>query len=223
MPISIYDSSDGKEEKKGGITNIAPGVIKNNCDRIMQGKVQVRIPSKGLDVWARVSGAGGGMGRGLMWVPQEKDEVLVAFNAEDVRDAYILSGLWSNLKRLPATTPEDTRNKRTIRTGFTPLDGHEMTFDDALKTVTLRATTGQTITLSPTGVEIEANDNTLIKLIASPGASPGAVQIIVGDNTITMSPSGIDVSSSKTLNLSATNINITGTNVNVKGTNVMIN
>ncbi len=98
-----------------------------------------------------------------------------------------------------------------------------MTFDDALKTITLRATTGQTITLSPTGVEIEANENTLIKLIASPGASPGAVQIIVGDNTITMSPSGIDVSSSKTLNLSATNINITGTNVNVKGTNVMVN
>ena len=57
MPYTLSDSGEG-EKRKPGATSIAPGVVTNNCDLIMQGKVQVRIPSMGLDVWARVLSTG---------------------------------------------------------------------------------------------------------------------------------------------------------------------
>ena len=224
MPFSIYDSGEDKSKPKAGVTNIAPGIVTSNCDVLMQGKVSVRIPSLGLTVLARVGGIGGGNGRGFMFFQQPDDEVLVAFNAEDPRDAYIIAGLWSDTKRLPgASVPTDHQTKRTIKTGFTPADGHELTFDDGLKKITIRATTGQTITMNPTGIEIAASATTTIKLNASPTGGVGAIQIISDDNKITMSPSGIDISSAKAINLSAATISLTGTNVNIKGANVMVN
>jgi uncharacterized protein involved in type VI secretion and phage assembly len=224
MPYSIYDSGEDKSKPKPGVTNIAPGIVTSDCDLPMQGKVSVRIPSIGLIVSARVGGVGGGNGRGFMFFPQPDDEVLVAFNAEDPRDAYVISGLWSNTKRLPgASIPTDHQTKRTIKTGFTPADGHELTFDDGLKTITIRATTGQTITLKPTGIEIAASETTTIKLTAPPTGGVGVIQITSDDNTITLSPSGIDISTGKTINLSAASINLTGTNVKINGANVMVN
>jgi hypothetical protein len=222
MPYTLYDSGEG-EKRKPGATSIAPGVVTNNCDLIMQGKVQVRIPSMGLDVWARVLSSGGGNGRGEIAVGKPGDEVLVAFNAEDVRDAFILGGLHSNLKRPPITLPTDPQTKRIIQTGEVPGVGHRVELDDMLQAITIRATTGQTIMLSLTGIQIMANPTTAVNLTASPGGGPGAVQVMVGDNVINVSPAGVDIFSSKTINLTAAAINLNGTNVTVRGVNLLLN
>ena len=222
MPYTLYESGEGKKRKLGA-TSIAPGIVMNNCDLIMQGKVQVRIPSMGLDVWARVVSQGAGMGRGEVAVPKPKDEVLVAFNAEDVRDAFILGGLYSNINRLPVALPTDPQTKRVIRTGMVPGVGHQVELDDMLQMITIRATTGQTVMLSPTGVQVLANLNTLINLTAAPGGGPGAVQVMVGENVINVSPAGVDIFSSKMINLTAAAINLNGTNVTVRGVNLLLN
>lgn len=222
MPFSIYDSN--KENKpKEGVTSIAPGVVKSNCDLIMQGKMQVRIPSRGIDVWARVMGAGGGSGRGMMIFPKPDDEVLVAFNAEDPRDAFILGGLWGNTKRLPAKLPTDPQTKHIFRSGMTPAVGHQLEFDDVLQTITVRASLGQTIELSPTGVKVEANANTSIEMLAPPEAGPGVVTITVGTNKITITPAGIEISSAGSLTLKASRIDLNAANVSIKGINLMLN
>ena len=53
MPFTIYDSGEGRSAKPKNVTSLAPGVVMNNCDLIMQGKIQVRIPSMGVSWQAR--------------------------------------------------------------------------------------------------------------------------------------------------------------------------
>jgi phage baseplate assembly protein gpV len=221
MPYTIYES--GPEQPKTDSTSIAPGIVMNNCDLIMQGKVQVRIPSMGLDVWARVVSQGAGMGRGEVAVPKIRDEVLVAFNADDPRDAFILGGLYSNINRLPILLPTDPQTKRIIRTGMTPALGHEVEFDDVLQTITIKAALGQKIELSPIGVKIEANATTTIEMTAPPKVGPGILTITMGANKLTMSPKGVEITGAPLLTLSATSIDLNAANVSIKGVKVSLN
>ena len=80
--------------------------------------MQVHIPAlPAFDPWARLAAIGAGSSRGFLWVPEVDDEVLVAFNQNDERDAYILGGLWNTLDRPPVTLPTDFLIKRVIKTG----------------------------------------------------------------------------------------------------------
>jgi uncharacterized protein involved in type VI secretion and phage assembly len=133
---------------------IAPGIVINNVDFLGEGRVQVNIPSReGIKPQARLVAIGAGMLRGFLWVPQVKDEVLVAFNQDDERDAYILGGLWGTIKRSPVPLPQDVLRKRVIRTGVTGV-GHEIEFDDVVQSIKITSSTQQKITMNPLGIEL---------------------------------------------------------------------
>src|SRR5262249_20635334 len=122
------------------------------------GRVEVHITSHPeFNPMARILGLGGGSGRGFLWAPQVGDEVLVAFNKNDHRDAYILGGLWSTMNRPPATSPTDFITKRVIKTGVkdSPL-AHSIELDDALQSITIKTSTEQQITIDPKKIEISA-------------------------------------------------------------------
>jgi phage baseplate assembly protein gpV len=199
---------------------IAPGIVENNLDLLGEGRVQVRIPSRpGLSPYARVVAIGGGMMRGFLWVPQIKDEVLVAFNQNDERDAYIIGGLWSTLKRPPGL-PFDGLMKRIIKTGILPGVGHEIEFDDVLQSFTIKTSTGQIIRMAPTGVQIISGANIIFMTFVG----PPAINLSVGTNTIVnLSPAGVTITA-PTISLNATSaVNITGPAVNITGGLVKIN
>jgi phage baseplate assembly protein gpV len=224
VPFTIYDSGEGRQyrQKRGGLTNLSPGIVKNNLDLILQGKVLVRIPSLGIDVWARMVASGAGSDRGMMFFPQVDDEVLVAFCSDDPRDTFILGGLWSTKKGPPASLPTDPITKKVFRTGVAESAGmgHEVEFDDVQQKITVKATLGQKIELSPTSIKIEANATTTIELTNLP--TPG-VTITLGANKISMSATGIDINSAGTLTLKATNIDLNAGNVSIKGVKLSLN
>ncbi len=113
---------------------VAPGIVTNNLDLIGEGRVQVKIPSlPAFEPWARVSSVGAGSSRGLCWIPQIDDEVLVAFSQNDPSSAFVLGGLWSTRDRAPLTLPTDFLTKRVIKTGLAGGLGHEVEFDDLLQ------------------------------------------------------------------------------------------
>ena len=144
-------------EQKKAPYSIAPGIVTNNLDLLGEGRVQVRITSRpAFSPWARLLGLGGGMGKGFFWVPQLKDEVLVAFNQNDERDAYILGGLWSMIQRPPALLPVDPLRKRVIKTGLIGGIGHEIEFDDVLQSITITSSTQQKITIDPLKIQLSA-------------------------------------------------------------------
>ena len=155
MPEGLVESVSSGEERAAAGFAIAPGVVRNNLDVLAEGRVQVEIPSlPSYEVWARVSSVGAGSSRGFCWIPQIDDEVLVAFNQNDERDAYILGGLWNTRDRPPLTIPTDFLIKRVIKTGIAGGLGHEIEFDDALQSIKITSSTQQKITIDPLKIEM---------------------------------------------------------------------
>jgi len=90
-----------------------------------QGRVQVSFPWMGGQnegYWSPVATLMSGGGRGSWFMPVEGDEVLVAFNQEDVGSSYILGYLWNGQDTPPSSDP----NLRTIRS----VNGHEIQLYD---------------------------------------------------------------------------------------------
>ena len=144
----ISGVTDRDEKKIHGVT-IA--TVINNIDLTGQARVQLMLPwLPGVMPWARLSTMMAGMGRGSFFVPMIGDEVLVAFNHGDVREPYVLGALWNTIDRPPVLSPPEAMTKRKIRT---PL-GHELSFDEALNSVTLSTNTFSTVTLDPFKAEI---------------------------------------------------------------------
>ena len=72
------------EDKR--IYGVAPAEVVSNLDLTGLGRVQLRLPwLPGYSPWARVAAFSAGSGRGGYFIPQNGDEVLVAFSHGDVR------------------------------------------------------------------------------------------------------------------------------------------
>ena len=134
----------GPPDKK--VFGVTTATVLNNIDCTGEAKVQLLLPwLPGYMPWARMSTTMAGLGRGTYFMPQIGDEVIVAFNHGDVREPYILGATWSTIDRPPSLAPTDPVTTRKIRT---PL-GHELSFDEALQSVTLTSNTMSTVTLDP--------------------------------------------------------------------------
>ena len=190
-------------EKHQGFS-IAPGVVTNNINLLCEGKVQVKIPSMPeFEPWARVVSMGAGSGRGFVWIPQIHDEVLVAFNQNDNREAFVIGGLWSLMNLPPITDPLEFVTKRTIKTGVkdSPL-AHEIEIDDAEQSITITTSTKQKITMDAEQISIETTEGVL-KLSMDITAVPPAISIESDGDIRLSAPLG-------KISLDAMNIEISG-------------
>jgi uncharacterized protein involved in type VI secretion and phage assembly len=203
MSTGLLEWFSGTEKEESGF-GIAPGVVTDNFNVLGEARVQVHMSAfPDMDPWARVVAIGGGSGRGFLWVPQINDEVLVAFNKNDHRDAYVIGGLWSTLNRPPAIIPTDFLTKRILQTGLIddPLS-HSIVFDDLQQSITITTSTKQTITMSPTQIQI--------------GTVGGVLQITLG-----VTPPGIQIQATTgniTLSAPTGNVTISGLNVAIQST-----
>lgn len=199
MANELIESLAETEPRSAGYS-VAPGVVINNLDLLAEGRVQVRIPSlPALEPWARLSAVGAGSSRGFLWVPQIDDEVLVAFNQNDQRDAYVLGGLWNALDRPPVTAPTDFLIKRVLKTGMASGVGHEIEFDDALQSITITSSTKQKITIDPLKIELTN--------------MAGTVKLTL-DNT----QQAISIEAVASIELKAAQIKLQAVNIDIEGT-----
>ncbi len=202
---TLFDTLDQAEAgQHEAAFAIAPGIVTNNLDAIAEGRVQVHIPSKPMfQPWARVPSVGAGSGRGLCWIPQIDDEVLVAFAQNDVNAAYVLGGLWSTRDRPPLTLPTDFLTKRVIKTGIAGGLGHEVEFDDLLQSVTITTSTEQKITIDPTQIKLSTTG--------------GSVSL-----TLDLTSQTVSIQAPNKIEMKAAQISLEGINVEIKGTKVSI-
>ncbi len=80
------------------LPGVTVGVVSDVKDPTRKGRVKVTFPwlsGEYATDWARVAAPGAGSDRGLAWLPEVNDEVLVAFDHGDTRTPYVLGGLWS--------------------------------------------------------------------------------------------------------------------------------
>lgn len=74
------------------------GVVTDNSDPDDLGRVKVKLPCLKNDIestWARLVAAGAGATRGVQFIPEVNDEVLVLFEHGDINRPLVIGGLWS--------------------------------------------------------------------------------------------------------------------------------
>lgn len=210
MPSTLYESAarseNGPGTGQGSQASIVAGIVTNNVDALAQGRVLVRVPTIDDEVWARLVAVGAGDDRGFLFIPQIDDEVLVAFNQRDPHDAYVLGGLWNlSQNRMPESNIAEALVKRKIRTGITSGVGHELEFNDATQTITIKTSTDQKITIDPLKIELSNTAGTL---------------------TITMDNSGQSISIQAAMSIelkAAKSISLESAQIELKGAKIDIN
>lgn len=109
------------------------GIVTDNQDPAGQGRVKVKYPWLSADHtsdWARIAVPGGGAGRGIEFLPEVNDEVLVGFELGDIHYPYVLGGLWNGQDAPPQRSNQLVRGGRVQRRVIRSRGGHTVTFDD---------------------------------------------------------------------------------------------
>src|SRR2546425_1196520 len=80
---------------------VYPAIVTDLNDPGGQGRVKLRLPwspdpsGATYEVWARMATLMAGANRGTWFIPDVKDEVLVAFEAGNPRRPYVVGALWN--------------------------------------------------------------------------------------------------------------------------------
>ncbi|MGE3617693.1 MAG: type VI secretion system Vgr family protein, partial [Gemmatimonadales bacterium] len=85
------------------------------------GRVRVKFPwlHDQPTGWARVAVPHAGNGRGIMFLPEVDDEVLVIFEHGDVESPIVIGALWNGVDRPPESTKDNTAKRIVTRSGNT--------------------------------------------------------------------------------------------------------
>lgn len=124
----------GSPQARQSPPTLAIGVVTNAQDPEGLGRVKVKFPwlsDQDESDWARMVTPGGGPQRGLQFVPEVNDEVMVGFEQGDIQCAYVLGGLWNGQDAPPKKSDQLLSSdgkvqERLIRSR----SGHVITLDD---------------------------------------------------------------------------------------------
>lgn len=160
-----------------------------------QGEERIRVKLMGSDttaIWARVAIPYAGDGRGLVFMPEVGDEVIVGFMGGNPSEAVVLGSLHGSA----APPPCDKSDDNDIKTIVTR-EGVKIEFDDKKKHVVIETPGGNSITVSDDEKSVLVKDQ--------------------NGNNVTLSSDGIVLDSAKDVAVKAKgDVNIEGTNVNLK-------
>ncbi|MEI7848472.1 MAG: VgrG-related protein [Chloroflexota bacterium] len=119
------------------INGVVVGVVTNNNDIETLGRVKVKFPWMNSAVgeletgWARIAMPGAGAERGILFIPEVNDEVLVAFDQGDINFPFIVGSLWSNKKKPPkAPGGQAVLGGKVNQRIFRSRTGHIIMLDD---------------------------------------------------------------------------------------------
>ncbi|KQR00993.1 VgrG-related protein [Deinococcus sp. Leaf326] len=128
----------GRGEAGGGSGGKQPGlvigIVTNNDDPKGMGRVKVKFPwlsDKHESDWARVASVGGGAKRGMAWLPEVDDEVLIGFEQGDMHHPYVVGGLWNGVDALPEPNKKLVKGGKTVRRVQYSRKGHKIVLDDS--------------------------------------------------------------------------------------------
>ena len=174
--MSLPDLPDGSAPSYFGVY---PALVTDIVDTKRLGRVQVRFPWLGDDgdrdvrAWATLCTPYADTGQGLQIMPEVGSQVVVAFEAGNLRRPYIVGSAWNGDASVPQL-PEKPNNIRVLRsragsrlefddTAGAPKvtistdSGHEVVLDAGGQEVTVRHAQGCTVRLTTTGVEVRGN------------------------------------------------------------------
>jgi uncharacterized protein involved in type VI secretion and phage assembly len=124
---------------------VALGIVTNLKDPQGEGRIKVKFtsfPDGGPEsAWAPIAVPLAGGSRGMFFMPEKNDEVLLAFDRGDFDHPYVIGFLWNGVDKPPEPNPKN-------RVILTP-GGHTLRFEDSdnAKKIIIRSSGGLEITL----------------------------------------------------------------------------
>lgn len=226
-----------------GIEGLHIGKVKKlDGDPDKENRIQIEVPllngNKNL-LWARLATVYGGNERGVFFIPEKDDEVLVGFFNNDPRCPVILGNLYSSKLKPPYEVKADNYTKaivtktkmkiefneeKKIITLVTP-GKNKVEINDDKKSITLSDQNKNTITMDKNGITLNSGKDIVlkakanIKLDATAKASVSAKNDVAleGMNVKATAKIGFTAKGNATAELSASG------QTTVKGAMVMIN
>src|SRR6185295_12846176 len=123
-----------QHEAGGYVKGVAVALVTQNNDDEKLCRVKVRYPwhdKPRESYWARLATPMAGKDRGLMLIPEVGDEVLVAFEREDLRFPCVLGALWNGQDKPPRDRANgDGKNDKRI---LQSRKKHYLLFDDGAR------------------------------------------------------------------------------------------
>jgi uncharacterized protein involved in type VI secretion and phage assembly len=166
---------------------VYPAIVTDVVDPQRIGRIQVRLPWLGSDdgearAWATLLTPYADDDQGFEALPEVGTQVVVAFEAGDLRRPYIVGSCWNGKEALPEEA-DAQNNKRLIKSRAGSLlefddtagaarvtlsmkSGHKLVLDDAAQQVTLSHANGCTITMDAAG-NVKINANVAVDVTAS--------------------------------------------------------
>lgn len=174
------------------ISGIVMGLVSDTGDPKKLGRVKLQFPwldDGYVSDWARVAMPGAGPNKGIVWMPEVGDEVVVAFEHGDVRQPVVLGGLWNSTDTAP---PYGVPNGQPNARALVSLKGHKLVMHDE--------NDGAIEIATPKGLSVVLDDDNGQITIKATG---GAKLSIEAEGDISISGGGnVQMKASGTLSLS---------------------
>jgi uncharacterized protein involved in type VI secretion and phage assembly len=166
---------------------VYPAIVTDIVDPDSIGRIQVKFPwlgDDGADVraWATLCTPYADDDQGIEILPSVDTQVVIAFEAGDLRRPYIIGACWNGVESLPES-PASPNNKRLWKTRAKSLlefddtdgaakvtlsmdSGHKLVLDDSAQEVRLTHSNGCVITFNAAG-QIQITANATVEITAS--------------------------------------------------------
>jgi uncharacterized protein involved in type VI secretion and phage assembly len=174
--MGLPHRNDGSDP---GYFGVYPAIVTDIVDPDSLGRVQVRFPWLGttgdqdVRAWATLCTPYADDRQGFLVLPEVDSQVVVAFEAGNLRRPYVVGSVWNGRETLPHS-PEAANNIRILRTRrdsrlefddstgaekvtISTSSGHQVVLDNSAREVLVNHADGCSVKLTSTGVEVQAN------------------------------------------------------------------
>nr|WP_315249403.1 phage baseplate assembly protein V [uncultured Duganella sp.] len=183
--------------ESGHAKGVAVALVTQNQDEDGLCRVKVRYPWHAQpreSYWARLAVPMAGDGRGTVFIPEVGDEVLVAFEREDLRFPYVLGALWNGKDKPPLANDDGNNDQRIVKSR----KRHYLLFDDGARgIVELAHENGAVVRFTDNEIELKDSQGNLLKIEKN-----GAVTL-QASTRLTLKAAAITIEASSTLEVKA--------------------
>jgi uncharacterized protein involved in type VI secretion and phage assembly len=190
---------------------VAIALVTQNKDEDGLCRVKVRYPwheKPRESYWARLAMPMAGKERGFVFIPEVGDEVVVAFEREDLRFPYILGALYNGQDKPPLANNDGNNDKRIVKSR----KKHYLLFDDGTQgVVELTHEKGRRIILDDNGFVVQDEKGNLVRVESNSGAMTieAKGQLNIKAATISIEATGtLEVKANSTLTIRGSLVNI---------------